>query len=223
MKKLIILFFVLFVNITYADCTYKSDFDKCKKALDAWTQKTLEFACVKWDDEKIYTQIILDEKFRWVDNKVVNYLTGLENDKDKYFWEKSQLSLFDAVNEIENKFAIDWPFAKKYFSFCEIGENTIYSEVLSCLWTLQTTNSLKYFSQTRCNDLIERKMSINKHVAYNILKMNKKQIEKDSKKTFQQETRKSFNALHEVIMKNIWYLTKILKSWTVKTKNVYTG
>ncbi len=59
-------------------------------------------------------------------------------------------------------------------------------------------------------------------MAYNILKMNKKQIEKDSKKTFQQETRKSFNALHDVIMKNIWYLTKILKSWPSKTEVVHT-
>lgn len=223
MKKIfIILFLVFFTHEVFAECVYKSDFDECQKALAAWTQKTLEFVCVKWNAEKTYTQIVMDRKFKYVDKEVEKYILDLEKDKDKYFGENATESIFVWVWDIEQKFAIDWDFAKRYLAFCWIWNNTIFSDVLACVWTMQTTNALNYFPETRCVNLVQTKLNIAKWVAYNVIKLNKKQVEKDSKKTFQQEVRKSYSALHDVIMKNIWYLTKILKSWPSKTEVVHT-
>lgn len=219
MKK-ILLFLISFllINQAYATCKYETELNQCLESTKNSQDPNLWFICKKWKLQwEIYSQIVLDIEFRKIDKEVENYILQLEADKDRFFGEEATETVFDAVDEIEDKFSTDWVFAKKYLDLCWTWDQAVITEVLSCMWSVKKTDILKYFPDSICRELVDTKLSINRDISYNILKLNKYQVSRDSKKTFQQKVRSSFDKLFNLIKLNIWYLSRIAQSWLVKT------
>gem|GEM_PF-1566592 len=68
-------------------CEYKSDFDTCVAAQTPGNTRAIkDFVCVADRNEYVILgQIILDKKFKQIDQEVEEYIFKLEEEKDYYF------------------------------------------------------------------------------------------------------------------------------------------
>lgn len=233
MKKLIFLLFLSIFNISLASsgdlvvsdtCEYKSEFEQCKSANLNWQARSIEdFVCLSSQNYvEIMWQIVLDKEFKKLDKELDTYLKNLEDNKSYYFWKDSKEPFTSWVDEIEKKFWIYWEFWEKYMNLCKAEEkDTIVSKTLECFWwSVPDVESIKYFlEQTTCKKMVLMKLEINKQVAYDVLKLNKRQVKKDEDKLYMQRERNKYDKLLEIVMVNVWYLERIWKKWPSKTKS----
>lgn len=226
-KYLIIIIFFLFVSYSYSNIwwiwIYTSKISTCIKENKSWSPLGIKsFLCIQTTSkEKIAFQIILDIKFKELDDEIEEYLKWLENNKDYYFWKNSSSDFIEAINDIWNKFWKYWYYWSKYNEMCTlqnkdwtVNDESILSEaILSLWWDISFINSKEFFESSKCMWLVELKLGLYEDVSYEILKLNKDQIRKDEKKLFIQDERKKNNMLSDLFSINIWYIEKIWRKW----------
>lgn len=229
MKIIILILFLFSFNFTYAGswdvldtCEYKWEFEDCMQANKDWDSRSIEdFICISSSNKyEIMPQIILDLEFKKVDKEVEIYLKSLEDNKSEFFGQDAKRSLVEAIDEIESKFSIydDDSFWKKYMELCWVW---IISKTLDCFWASPDVDTTPYFnedSKRSCKWLLLTKLEVFKSVSYDILKLNKQQIDKDEKKKNTQKRRTKYDKLLEIIMVNVWYMERLRKKWPSKTK-----
>lgn len=217
--KLVLLFLLLsWFNISFsADlCEYKWQIDQCIKANEQWKSKSIEdFVCINWKTyESIAYQVILDLEFQQIDDEMDKYLENLESQKDIYFGPNKQKTYLEWIDDISD--ASDF-FKRKYEEICS---DTIVHKFIACSSDRVTNINVAkdYFSEDwlACQNLINTKMEIFDDVSFDILMLNKLQVNTDSKKTYDQVWRNNYNNLLDIMMINLWYLERIWQKWPMK-------
>ncbi len=216
--------FSFFNNVywEWETCEYFSQIDRCMSAQENWSQKSIEdFVCINWNRAKVSYQIILDMEFKKIDDKMDLTLTKLEENKNTYFWINADKSYIDWINYIHDKWA---EFGKEYSELCS---SIILEKAISCSnkdksnQSVPISEAIKYFDNNwaSCKDLINKKISIFKDVAFWVLMLNKLQIKADEKKTYDQTQRWNYDHLLDIMMINLWYIERIWQKWPSKLAN----
>ena len=138
---LVVLGGAYFVNTWYSEidniCSYTDKIEQCFYENWSWFPESIEeFVCLQSNnEEEIVYQIILDEKFKEVDEKIEVYLQGLETDKWKYFWVSKTESYLEWVKTIYEKLSKNWEYWKLYQKRCMLwNDDSILEESIACLW-----------------------------------------------------------------------------------------
>lgn len=216
----------LLLNVSYwgekNTCKYEEKIQKCLEANKKWNTRWITesegFICIEWSREEISLQIALDEKFNEIDASIDEYLSKLEEDKDRFFWPNADSNYIDASNEVE-KILNFWEYWMQYNDFCWVE---LIWEIQSCQDDKTSNiNSSKYFKKSTCMNLAVTKLSIYRQVAYDILYKNKESVREDSSKEHMQLQRAKYNELMQLISTNVWYLDRISKKWPSKLRNTY--
>jgi len=207
-------------NVFWEWCEYKSQIDQCMATQNNSTQKSIEdFVCVSWNKATVAYQIILDMKFKDIDDKMDLYLEKLEKNKNVYFWVWAKKNYIDWINDIHDK---SKEFKIEYNKLCT---DIILNEALLCSeeGKVPIKESIKYFNNnwTPCTNLVDKKISIFEDVAFGVLMLNKQQIKADEKKTYDQWQRTNYDHLLDIMMINIWYIERIWQKWPSKLANPY--
>lgn len=227
MRKII--FFITFFSFSsflFADdaelvCNYTDKIEKCLEE-QSTHRSVKDFVCIQWSYEEIVYQIVLDDKFKEVDEEVETYLSNLSKSKDYYFWKDKQEDFISWIDLIEKKLWVAWEYAIKYKSICSLDYWWIIPDVLSCLeWKTSISVSKDFFDNSRCTDLYKTKLAVYKQIAINTLKENKQSILKDNHKLFTQIQRWKFSYLVDLVRINLWYIERLWQKWPSKSKNVY--
>lgn len=213
-----ILFFIILSNICFAwvSANLNSQAEKCVNETNK--REIQDFLCIAWSKERVAYQILLDERFNEIDEKIEEHIWKLEEQKWFYFWKNKSENYIDAVQNILNIYNTDWEFGKLYYSVC----SWLSKEVIKELWdAVQIKNAAEFYSveSTTCTQLADQKLAIYKQVSYDILLLNKLQVSKDEKKTYVQQERTKYDGLLSKFMVNIWYVERIWAKWPSKTKN----
>lgn len=228
----IVIFSVISLGSVYWACEYTSEIKECSSANSDHTTREIEnFICIETNPEIFTYQIILDAKFKEIDERIEDFISQLEENKWYYFWKDKQESYLDAVNTIVEIYSQKWDFGQEYYNAC----NGITKEVLTCkgdssldniFWTgsssVSITSAKDYFwdEPTLCTQLADEKLAIYKKVSYDILLLNKLQVSRDEKKLYVQEERSKYDGLLSKIMINLWYVERIWAKWPAKIKNI---
>lgn len=205
-------------------CSYAWEFQQCLWANKNGTTRTIEdFVCIPSQNHyDIMGQIILDVEFKKIDKEIESFFESFEENKDYYFWKNAQKPFTDGVDLIENIFSKYGEYGQKYLEICRTtSKKWVLQQTMECFWwAIPNQKSSNYFfDETTCGKLVDTKLSINKKVAYDVLKLNKLQVQKDEDKKYFQKERSMYDELLEIVMINIWYIERIWKKWPSKTKN----
>lgn len=238
MKKFIAIVLLIFINPINifaeskfwdydlsSNCSYSWEFNECLQANLSGTTRTIEdFVCLPSTNYfDIMSQIILDKKFKEIDEDIDKYITDLEEYKDYYFGNDAQKPFTDAIDEIENVFWLQWEFWYKYMDLCDPSKDgSIVSESLACFnWNIPMESASGFFDKrasNTCQDLVKTKLDLNKRVSYDVLKLNKVQIKKDYDKSHMQKQRNKYDELIDEFRINLTYLERMWRKWPSKTK-----
>lgn len=237
----IILFFLLSISSSYASsCKYTWKINKCNEAIkpyltkDNWfiskwssIRSIEDFVCLQDVPEDRVFQIVLDENFKKIDDKMDKYFDSLTASKNLYFWKDAEFTYFDWINHIWEKSRY---FKDLYINSC----NTIVVESAECIEnnsyllpeekpSVSVTSAIEYLegSSGDCEKLTNLKIEIFNNVAFNILQLNKAQVSKDEKKLYDQSQRSKYNKLADLMMVNLSYIERIWMKWPSKIKNAY--
>ena len=213
-----LLIFVYFQAFWAESCKYTSEIEKCKESIKSSTTREIEdFVCIDDDNtEKVIYQIILDKKFKEIDKDANEYLSSLEENKDYYFWPKAKESYLEWIEKLEKNFNVYWDYWQRYKSLCD---SWIIQETADCLWwSVSVLWAKDFLWNWDCQSLAETKLSIYKEVAYNVLKLNKDQVRKDSRTNYVSEERSMYDKITELFSINLWFLERIWMKWPSKTK-----
>lgn len=219
--KIFILVLWLFIySDAFSACSYTGKIDQCTATQKDQSQRWItDFVCISWTKEKIAYQIILDEKFKKIDEEIEeNYIKKLEENKWYYFWKDKQKNYIDAVNNIISIYRKDWEYGKQYYDVC----SGLQTEVIKCLPPSTQINEAKDYywgASTICTRLAKHKLEIYKVLSYDLLLLNKLQVSKDEKKLYVQEERMKYDNLLTKFMVNIGYVERIWAKWPSKIKN----
>ena len=215
---------IYLLNTSYSEGSkYDSQIIQCIEENKWWDPLSIEnFVCISSkNNEEIAYQVVLDLMFKEIDNEIENYLFQLEEDKDYCFWEKSQEGYIKCLDDIYDKFEELWEYHEKYKELCNWK---IIEETMKFFWWKTSIAAWKdfiYGNEGSCNSLIKTKLSINKYVAINVLKLNKDQVRKDERKEYVQKERIKYDNLLEQIMINLRFLERIWLKTPSFTKNPY--
>lgn len=214
MKKLVI-FFLIFLSfsslVNAVQCNYQAEIDDCANAVKNGNALGISnFVCINdTNAEKRAYQIVLDKKFKEVDDEARKYLDDLEKSKDNYFGENKKEDINEWIDKIEKFFWEYWYLWIKYNTLCSWQ---ILKETIDCLWWSTTIIEWKEFLKNDWSDcmwLVSTKLGIYKQVSYDILKLNKEQVRADARKTFVQKERTSYDLLSDLFSVNLWYLERL--------------
>ena len=227
MKKIsaFLIFIMLLESISFSyawnNCKYTSQIKECREANKSWSPRAItDFLCVsEINDEKMIYNLILDDKFKKIDEAADEYLEYLENDKARFFWPEQKEPFLRWIDEIYEAYWKQWKFYKNYID--QLAEVRV--ETVECLWWKTSVVEIKnkFESSNQVNNLIEDKLSRRRKVAIDILTLNKQQIRDDSSKKFMQIRRTMYDSVSNLFMINLWYLMRIMFKWASKTKNPY--
>lgn len=213
MKKVffIVFFFSFFPSVFAAEkCNYLEEIDLC---LTAENPRSVEEVICPTSKEygSIVTQVVLDTEFKKIDEEVAIYIEFLEKNKNYYFGPQAKKTYPEAVDDIWNKFDTQGYFGKKYLSWCQAkSPKSIVSESLKCAEGKFNMNNISnFFNETTCTNLVKTKLEIYKEVSFQILKLNKNQIKKDTYKTVMQDQRGKYDRLIDMINVNLSFIEKI--------------
>lgn len=214
---ILLLSFFWFTNFVYS-CEYKWKIDQCNSANLIAKEKGIDdFTCITWTPEQVTYQVVLDLEFKKVDEKMDEYIEKLEKNKNIYFWKNRKKTYIEWINDIENK---SLEFRKQYDNICE---NIINKKVSECSSDnkISIKNAKNFFSNewTPCSDLTNQKLEIFDDITFGILMLNKKQINADEKKLYDQVQRRNYNMLLDIMMINLWYIERIWQKWPSKLAN----
>lgn len=205
-----------------SSCSYSWKINQCMDSQDN-IRSISDFVCINGSLEEVALQVVLDEKFKEIDEKIEEYLEWLENAKDNYFWPNKKEEFTNWVNDIE-KYLWPWgEFEKQYEKLCDWE---ILAETIKCLWNeISNVNASSYLKNFKSGDMCRTlyKVTLNNYraTAYAILKENKFQIQHDEHKKFTQKQRGKFDELIDYMIENIWYLDDISSDVQSTTKHPY--
>ncbi len=236
--KILYLFaiFFLVLPISYS-CNYESEITQCNSEIQKimpnnatnyiyeWSSMRGfdDFVCLQAPPEKRVAQIAMDLNFREIDEEMDIYLEELSSQKDKYFW-AWELNYFDWVNDIRDKAR---EFKNSYLEACV----TSYEETIECTNNFAYSNPDEQQSVSiesaidflgtwgSCWRLANVKTDIFIEVAYNTLLLNQQQVQSDTQKLYEQETRTKYNKIIDLFMINLWYLERIWQKTPSLTRN----
>lgn len=212
MKLSILLLFTfsLFsINFVYSEwCTYESQIKECIIANANWSVKSIEdFVCIMWNKEDIAFQVTLDMEFKELDKEMDDYVDQLEENKTKYFWISREKTFIDWINDLHYK--------RNYFYkwFKDKCWRNLIDKVASCTESksVSTKKSKKFFIESDCMLLVNKKLNIFEDVTNSILLLNKLQVKTDEKKVYDKWQRDNYNKLLDIMNINIWYIERIWK------------
>ncbi|MDP2090108.1 MAG: hypothetical protein Q8K30_00795 [Candidatus Gracilibacteria bacterium] len=215
----IFLFFIYISEFVYSEgCKYQGQIEQCVSANDNGTTRSIEdFVCIVGTNEEITYQIVLDTLFKNLDDQMDKYIEDLEKEKNRYFGRTRKKTFIDGLNEID--------LQKKYFykEYSSICGATIMEEVVSCYPDKKTStqNSKKYFQESDCMLLVDKKLEIFDEITFSIMMLNKQQIKADDKKMYDQGQRTNYDNLLDIMMINLGYAERIWQKWPSKIQNAY--
>lgn len=227
MRKLVIsLLFLLSPFYAAFWCSYENEILACNKAIKDWNPSSIEdYVCLpSWSEYTRVYQIVLDDKFKGVDEKVNQYLELLQKDKTRFLKQEPWSTPIDWLEEITEFFSKNWPVYRDYMYFCglEGGSNPdslrISEEAVTCLWSWRVSRTELILMDNSCEALVDTKLSIYRNTALSILLQNKAQVRVDLRKEYFSNNRERYNTLIDKFIVNIRYLDSIAKWWPSKTK-----
>lgn len=208
-------------NPPQLDCQYAGKFEECWTANQNGNARSIEdFICLdragSW--QQVLSQIILDEKFKELDEEVSDYLKKLEDSKWEYFGADKNASVLRGIDDVYKQFTEFWYFWEKYMDLCEwwvlaemadCGDGVLTTEAKDFLWGPEATS---------CKTLARSKINIARNVAGDILTLNKVAVRKDERKEFVKEERTKYDELLDMMRTIVWYMERFMNGWPTKTK-----
>ena len=232
-KKNLLIFFFIAVLFSFfitnweetekaSSCSYSWKINQCMNSQDN-IRSIDDFVCINGSLEDVTLQVILDEKFKEIDEKIEEYLDWLESAKSNYFWPEKKEEFTNAVNDIEKFLWPGWEFEKQYEQLCDWE---ILAEAVECLWWDISNISASSFINSyekwdMCRAMYKVSLINYRATAYAILKENKFQIQHDEHKKFTQIQRWKFDELIDYMTENRGYLDDISSDVQSTTKNVH--
>ncbi|MDD3646414.1 MAG: hypothetical protein PHH06_03320 [Candidatus Gracilibacteria bacterium] len=226
-KRVLFLYFLVsgfFVYIAHGEesynCAYSGKIEECVNNQE--THRSIEdFVCIQGSKERIVYQIVLDEKFKELDEEIEVFLDNLYRSKNYYFGPSKIQDFTVGVDLIEKLLGDHGEYATRYNAICSTGEDGIVPEVIECLGgTTSNINVKDFLEGSQCVSMYKTKLNLYKDIAYNILKENKQNILRDNHKYFTQSQRKSYDKLIDLVRINIGYIERLWKKWPSKTRYV---
>jgi len=217
---------------TYS-CSYSGKFNTCIE--NQWQARTIkDFICLerdiknkKWENIKrpfwvILSQIILDEKFKEIQNEILEWMKKLSESKGENFCATATESGLKAIDDIYKNFPEEWYYWGKFKTLCEWWE--ILTEIAKCTWGVPNIEAKNFLwnggvSSNKCMQDAAVFLSISRQVAKDTLKLNKIQCRKDSRKKHFQEERTKYDAIVDTMRVIIGHLERMLNGWVTKTPN----
>lgn len=200
-------------------CEYQGKLEQCQIANKNGSARSItEFSCPQSSSrEQILDQIILDVKFREIDDKVETFLDALDKDKEAAANDTNRV-----IDDISKNLLKEWVYYNQYKDLCNVW---ILAERTKCNDVPITTagkrikdNSL----ESQCMALVNNKLDIYAQVAYDKTKLNKAQVLQDQyKKDIVQIMRGKFDELLSLmtdIIGFMWRLARWVTHWTPDPK-----
>ena len=206
-------------------CSYAGKYNQCVSANENGTARSIDdFICIesRWWWEEMLQQIILDEKFKEIDEEAEDYLEKLEKDKEAYFWETPKASFLEALDDINANFAQYEYYWQKYNEICT---KTVLEEFLECTDSIANINVPDFIDGIEswvCISMMETKLEVYKQVAYDTLKLNRLAARQDDRKQYVIEEREKYSWVMQIMLNILWYMERIVNGWVTKTKNPHT-
>jgi len=206
-------------QIPTLSCEYDSKFQECMQANQWGNPRSIEdFICLQSQDQaKVLDQIILDTKFREIDDKAEALLDAYKNDK-----ESSVTDLNRNLDDIY-KMISGWGNGIFYTEFMALCNGWILAERIKCTEEIANTDAalrLKQWSQNAsCKALVETKLDIYRQVAIDLQKVNKSEVNRDTRQKYEQEERTKYDALLQLMLDIIGFLERLYSWLTHYTPN----
>lgn len=187
------------------------------QANQGWNPRSIEdFVCLQSQDQsKVLDQIILDETFREIDDRVESFLYRLSEDK-----ESSVTNLNENIDDITKNLGIEGVFYKEYKALCD---GWILAERISCTEKISNVEGwarIKNAPQNEgCIELVKNKLDIYYRVAADIQKLNKSDVHRDNRQEYEQEQRTKYDGLLQLMLDIIAFLERLYSWLTHYTPN----
>ena len=213
-------------DLSNLTCPYADNYNKCVQANEDGSARSIEdFVCIeqKWGGEQMLLQIILDDKFKEVDEQAEEYLEKLEQDKEAYFGNEPQANFLTAIDDITANFWELWVYSLLYKN---IYQQEVISEYIECVEEITTDSASDFLANNNLwlvDSLVKTKLDIYRQVAYNILKINRLAIRQDDRKTYVIEQRDKYSWVMQLMLNILWYLERIVNGWPTKTKKPHVS
>lgn len=194
-------------EIPKLSCSYNSKFQQCANANQNGSPRWIsEFVCPATQSYEIMLdQIILDEKFKEIQEKWLSYLESLEKDVSAIWDEPDKV-----IDDIINNFGPEWVYYKEYKKLCNIG---ILKERESCGWPIPIIpawNRIADWSlEWECMGLAKIHLNIYSLVAFDLAKINKSQLISDAHKKYIQKEREKYNQILTTMWQIMWHTERI--------------
>jgi len=194
-------------TIPQLSCSYASKFEQCAVANQNGSSRSIEeFACIASQNySEILDQIILDEKFREIQEEKINFLDALDADKQEVVDDPNRV-----VDDIVKNFSKEWYYHKKYQEICT---GWILAERVSCSETVPiTVASLRIDDpelDDECMALANLHLDMYSLVAYDIAKENKSIVVNDAHQEYFQWVRDKYSDLLSTMQFIIWSTERI--------------
>jgi len=175
-----------------------------------------EFICLQSQNQaKVLDQIILDEKFKEIDDKVEELLANYREDK-----ESAATDMLQNIDDITKMLATQWVF---YREFMELCNGWLLAERVSCTENIANTEAalrIRGWSENAsCRALVQTKLDIYKQVAIDIQKINKSEVHRDDRQEYEQEQRWKYGELLQIMLDIIGFLERLYNWLTHYTRN----
>jgi hypothetical protein len=198
-------------------CEYQWRLDQCIVANKNGSARSItEFSCLQSNNaEAILDQIILDVKFREVDDEVEAFLDALDQDKEPAATDTNRV-----IDDITKNLLAEWVFYDDYKKLCNgwiLAERAKCNAVpITTAWERVKDSDLK----SECMALVNNKLDIYAQVAYDITKLNKAQVLQDQyKKDIVQVMRGKFDELLSLMTDIVWFMWRLARWVTHWTGN----
>ena len=196
-------------------CEYQDELNECVIAnKNGSTRSIIDFTCLQSSSsDEILDQIILDLKFREIDDKIETFLSAIDADKLAVMITPNRV-----IDDISKTLTKEWVYYKEYKAVCNgwvLVERAKCNDVpiISVGKRIKNSNL-----ETGCMALVDNKLDIYTQVAYDRLKLNKAQVLQDQyKKDIVQVMRTKFDDLITVMTDVIgfmWRLARGVTHWT---------
>lgn len=243
MKNIVSLFVLSLILLYNVQSVFWDNLDECIEANTTgnahwvwWWEDAIgtesaresrDFLCVtSAEKDLVLYNIILDEEFSKIDEDADKKLESMEDNKDHYFWPERKAPYFQAPDDIEKIFWVGGDLYKRYVEKCDAGNpDWILAKTFQAIsWKtsgLSTQWVSAFFTNWECTQMALAKLTARKHVAYDILSINKDASRRDQKLTYEKLQRWMYDVLFEEFVVNLGYFAELSQKWANKTKKTY--
>lgn len=204
-------------------CEYAGAYYQCKQAQENNASRSMTDPLCSPDPEPeaILDQIILDVKFKELDEQAVMYLKKLDADKDAYFGpDAEEGGELRAIDDIVKNFSPEGYYYKKYQELCD---GWILAERTKCTGKVPNTQAalrIKWSDDsTTCMNLVRFKLDVYSQVAYSRMSENKPQVLADTRQEYFQKERTKYDALLSSMQTILGYIGRLSQGVTHWTPN----